>query len=94
MLASWTLQTFDVAAQQRFADSVINFLPSANLMISIGHVTSGSIVFDTAVDVVDGNQTAANSLANALQARISSPAAQRGCTRLECHVDHTLINII
>ena len=38
-----------------------------NLIVTIVNVHPGSVVFNTYVDVADGNQTAANVLANALQ---------------------------
>ncbi|KAK9837040.1 hypothetical protein WJX84_006166 [Apatococcus fuscideae] len=76
-LAAWTVQSFGVAEQQQFAETVAEFLPMTNLIVTIVNVHPGSVVFNTYVDMADGNQTAANVLANALQVSPDSviPAA-------------------
>ena len=67
MLDAWTLQTFDVAQQERFSDTLADFLPASHLMVTLVDITAGSIHFATNVDLLDGNHTAAEVLATALQ---------------------------
>ena len=83
MLSSWTVQSFDIRAQERFAAALTNFLPTSNLMISIEHVHSGSVTFDTTVDVIDGNKTAADALATTLQ--VGCPHPQPRLRSWSCH---------
>ncbi|KAL3136100.1 Protein-tyrosine-phosphatase mkp1 [Trebouxia sp. C0010 RCD-2024] len=65
-LPSFTLQSFDTAAQAQFISRIKSAYPNNNVAVNINSVNAGSVVVNETTSFLDGDQAAANSNARDL----------------------------
>ncbi|KAA6420796.1 MAG: hypothetical protein FRX49_09185 [Trebouxia sp. A1-2] len=80
MLPSFTLQSFDTAAQAQFISMIEAAYPGNNVSVTINNIMSGSVVVNETTTFLDGDSSAANSNAQAMAISPSSifPSATYG----------------